>query len=424
MKVAIDVAQLSIGMYVCELDRPWRDTPFLFQGFEVRSEEEIETLRHYCRQVYVLEREPEQAGAPPPAGQKDHREWRPGQSPSLRVEQEIYKLNNHPAARPVYADLTSMQQEVELVRDTFVESRLLIQEILHDAKLGRSLNLPGVKRAVRGMTESVLRNPDALMCFAQLKRKDEYTALHSLRVAILALSFGRQLGMPHDQLEMLGLGALLHDIGKVKVPDEILTKPGALTPEETAIMQRHVAWGVEILSATRQVPEAAIDVVRSHHERYDGSGYMDGLRGDAISEFGMIGAIVDHYDAITSDRAYRDALSPHSVLKKMYEWRNSLFNGGLVERFIQCLGIYPIGSVVALNSGEIGVVAAINRQQRLKPHVMLVYRADRRPYDQMPIANLATWRTPDDRPCEIEHVLEPGAAGIDPAHYLRAAVSF
>jgi len=422
MKVAIDVAQLSIGMYVCELDRPWRDTPFLFQGFEIRSEEEIETLRHYCRQVYVLEREPEQAGAPP-ADQKDRREWRPGQSTSLRVEQEIFKLNNHPGARPLYADLTSMQQEAELVRDTFVESRLLIQEILHDAKLGRSLNLPGVKRAVRGMTESVLRNPDALMCFAQLKRKDEYTALHSLRVAILALTFGRQLGMPHDQLEMLGLGALLHDIGKVKVPDEILTKPGALTPEETAIMQRHVAWGVEMLSATREVPEAAIDVVRSHHERYDGSGYMNGLRGDAISEFGMIGAIVDHYDAITSDRAYRNALSPHNVLKKMYEWRNSLFSGQLVERFIQCLGIYPIGSVVALNSGEIGVVAAINRQQRLKPHVMLVYQADRRPYEQMPIANLATRRTPDDRPCEIERVLEPAAAGIDPAYYLRVAIA-
>jgi putative nucleotidyltransferase with HDIG domain len=423
MKVAIDVAQLTIGMYVCELDRPWRDTPFLFQGFEVRSDQEIETLRQYCRQVYVLEREPEQAGAPS-AGHRDRREWRPGQSASLRVEQEIYKLNNHPGARSHYADLTTMQQEADLVRDTFVESRLLIQEILHDAKLGRSLNLPGVKRAVRGMTESVLRNPDALMCFAQLKRKDEYTALHSLRVAILALTFGRQLGMPHDQLEILGLGALLHDIGKVKVPDEILTKPGALTPEETAIMQRHVAWGVEMLAATREVPEAAIDVVRSHHERYDGSGYMSGLRGDAISEFGMIGAIVDQYDAITSDRAYCNALSPHSVLKRMYEWRNSLFKGVLVERFIQCLGIYPIGSIVALNSGEIGVVAAINRQQRLKPHVMLAFQADRRPYDQMPIVNIATRRTPEGQPCEIEHVLEPGTAGIDSAHYLRVAVSF
>lgn len=424
MKIAIDVAQLSIGMYVCELDRPWRDTPFLFQGFEVRSQEEIDTLRHYCRQVYVLERDPEQVAATPAAGRADQGAWQPGQSVSLRVEQEIYKLNNHPGARPLYADLTSMQQEADLVRDTFVEARLLIQELLHDAKLGRNLNLPGIKRAVRDMTESVLRNPDALMCFAQLKRKEEYTALHSLRVAILALSFGRHLGMPHDRLEMLGLGALLHDIGKVRVPDEILTKPGALTAEETAIMQRHVAWGVEMLTATREVPEAAIEVVRGHHERYDGSGYLSGLRGDAISEFGMIGAIVDHYDAITSDRAYRDAISPHAVLKKMYEWRGSLFNGGLVERFIQCLGIYPIGSVVTLNSGEVGVVAAINRQQRLKPHVMLVYRADRRPYEPMPIANLATHRTPDNRPGEIERVLEPGSAGIDPARYLRVAVSF
>jgi putative nucleotidyltransferase with HDIG domain len=423
VKVAVDVAQLSIGMYVCELDRPWRETPFLFQGFEIRSQEEIDTLRRYCRKVYILEREWHSLGSSVPA-RPDHGAWQPGQSTALHVEQAIFKLNNHPAARPVYADLTTMQQEAALVRDTFVEARLLIQELLHDAKLGRSLNLPGVKRVVRAMTESVLRNPDALMCFAQLKRKDEYSALHSLRVAILALTFGRHLGMKHDRLETLGLGALLHDIGKVRVPEEILAKPGALTPEETALMQRHVDWGVEILSPTRQVPEAALDVVRGHHERYDGSGYRQGLKGDAISEFSMIGAIVDHYDAITSDRAYRNALSPHTVLKKMYEWRNSLFHGGLVERFIQCLGIYPIGSVVALNSGEVGVVAAINRQQRLKPHVMLVFQPDRRPFDQMPIANLATLRTSDNRPCEIERVLEPDAIDIDPARYLRAAVSF
>ena len=423
MKLVVDVSELKIGMYVYELDRPWRETSFLFQGFEISSQQELDALRRYCRTVTILkvetdhriaiQREPRTnaVAAVLPAVQRA-----PG------VEREVYKINNHPNARSGYPDITSLQEEVDKVRDTFIEARLLVQELLHDAKLGRSVNYPGARKTVARMAESVIRNPDALMCFAQLKRKDEYIALHSLRVCILALAFGRQLDMPRDQLEVLGFGALLHDIGMVKVPEEILAKPEALTPAESELMKQHVAWGADILYASHQISSAAIEVVTAHHERYDGSGYLHGLRGDQIGDFGMIGAIVDHYDAITSDRAYQGAISAHNVLMQMYSWRNTLFSAALVEKFIQCLGIYPIGSVVQLNSGEIGVVAAINRQQRLKPHVMLVAHADRQPYAGMPIANIATRRTPDDRACEIERVLEVGAVNFDPVHYLRMAV--
>jgi putative nucleotidyltransferase with HDIG domain len=424
MKVTIEAEKLQIGMYVCELDRPWRETPFLFQGFEIRTHDEIDSLRRYCRQVVVLMRDDQrQVGfSRAPAGNQP--DPVPGQYRSLRIEQELFKLNNHPNAQPVYQDRTSMQEEVELVRDTFIHTRLLVQEVLHDAKLGRSLNLSGARQAVTGMAESVLRNPDALMCFALLKRRDEYTALHCLRTSILALAFGRQLGMPRERLEALGLGAMLHDIGTVKVPEEILAKPTELTPEETAIMQQHVKWGVEMLDGARHVSAASIEVVGGHHEHYDGSGYLKGLRGDAISEFSMIGAIVDHYDAITCDRSYRGGISAHSALMKMYESRGTLFRPEPVEKFIQCLGVYPIGSVVELNTGDVGVVAAIDRRKRLKPHVMLVHDASRKPYVEMPITNIATLRTRDHRPGEIERVLEPGAAGIDPVHYLRVAVAF
>jgi len=424
MKLVVDVRDLKIGMYVYELDRPWRETAFLFQGFEISSQQQLDDLRRYCRTVTILkletdhqiafQREPVTADAAATVVSVPYRV--PG------IEREVYKINNHPNARSGYPDVTSLQEEVNKVRDTFIESRLLVQELLHDAKLGRSVNYQGAKQAITSMAESIIRNPDALMCFAQLKRKDEYTALHSLRVCILALAFGRQLGMPRDQMEVLGLGALLHDIGMVKVPEEILGKPEALTPVESELMKQHVAWGADMLYASHQIPSAAIEVVTGHHERYDGSGYLNGLCGEQISDFGMIGAIVDHYDAITSDRAYHGAISAHSVLMQMYGWRNSLFSAPLVEKFIQCLGIYPIGSVVELNSGEIGVVAAINRQQRLKPHVMLVYGADRQPYADTPIANIATRRTSDNRSCEIERVLEAGATDVDPTRYLRAVV--
>jgi putative nucleotidyltransferase with HDIG domain len=424
MKTTVDVAHLKIGMYVCELDRPWRETPFLFQGFEIRTQDEIEQLRRYCRQVVILKggfrgsvafnRAPAPADIPPVPAVVE--------PPALRVEQEIYKLNNHPGARPGYEDRTTLSEEVERVRDTFIEARLLIQELLFDAKLGRALKLGDAKRVVRGLAESVIRNPDALVCFAQLKRKDEYLALHSLRVCILALALGRQLGMTRTQLEVLGLGALLHDIGYVKVPDELLRKSTPLTEAEDAVVRRHVAWGVEIVSGVGNVPPAVLDIIAAHHERFDGSGYA-GLRGVAISDAGTIVGLVDYYDEITSARPGYDPLSPHTVLMKMYGWRNTLFKGELVEKFIQCLGVYPIGSAVQLNTGEVGVVAAINRQQRLKPHVMLVYRADRSPYEHLPITNVATRRTPDNRPCEIERALDPSALGMDPVFYLRVAVS-
>lgn len=424
MKEVIEVSQLRIGMYVCDLDRPWRETSFLFQGFEIREQEQIDALRKYCRTVTILRVE---TGYSIDSQRKRAlaQETVPSliaSRHSLGIERELYKINNHPNAQSMYPDITTLPEEVEKVRDTFIESRLLIQELLHNAKFGRSMNYAGAKQAVREMAESVIRNPDALMCFAQLKRKDDYTALHSLRVCILALAFGRQLDLSRDQLEVLGLGALLHDIGMVKVPEEILGKAEALTPAETAIMQQHVVWGADMLYASHQIPSAAIDIVTSHHERHDGSGYLHGAHGDQISNFGMIGAIVDHYDAITSDRTHQTAISAHSVLMQMYGWRNKLFSAAMIEKFIQCLGIYPIGSVVQLNSGEIGVVAAINREQRLKPQVMLVYSADRQPFAEKPIANIATRRSAGDRPCEIERVLEADAFDFDPGNCLRTAV--
>lgn len=416
MKVAIDVTDLKPGMQVVDLDCPWRHTPFLFQGFEIRDEEEIRTLQQYCKRVYVL--------AADAAAAEAARDWQPVENHKLFVEGEILKLNNHPSAKPAREDLTTFDEEVGRIRDAFIDTRLLVQEIMHDTRLGRSLNIPGVKRSVRSLTESVLRNPDALMCYTQIKRKDEDTAMHNLRVCILTLAFGRHLGLPLDQIEVLGLGALLHDIGMIRVPEEIVKKPEPLTRQEQEIMRRHVDWGVETLLGTNQIPAISIDMVRKHHERYDGGGYNAGLRGDEIGQAGMIAAITDCYDAITNDRPYSRAMTPHHALMRLYEGRNTLFEGALVEKFIQCIGIYPIGTVVRLNSGEVGVVAAINRQQRLKPYVVLALRADHTPFHDTPIVNLATWHTAAKGAGEIDAILDGTSVGVEPGRYLRAAVAF
>jgi HD-GYP domain-containing protein (c-di-GMP phosphodiesterase class II) len=423
MIVRIDTQQLRIGMYVCELDRPWRETPFLFQGFEIRTEEELKTLRQYCRTVGIIATE---TGGPTPAARaadrpepfKSTADAAPARVPFVSVEQAMLKLNNHPGARSVYEDQTTLEEEIQNVKDSYTSACGLMQELMWEAKFGRGLDVPGARQIVGRMVQSALRNPDALVCFTQLRKKDEYSAMHGLRVSILSLVFGRQLGLGPADLEMLGLGALLLDVGKMKIPSDILNKPASLTGDELALVRQHVPWGVEILEKTGQVPATALEVVRYHHERYDGSGYADRLKGDAIGTFGMIAGIIDYYDAVTSDRVHRAGISAHAALKKMYEGRGTLFHPGLTEKFIQCLGIYPIGSVVELNTGEIGVVAAHNRAHRLKPRVVLVRRADKTPYPEMPVVSLVNRKNPDGGACDIERVLEPADCGVDPARYL------
>jgi HD-GYP domain-containing protein (c-di-GMP phosphodiesterase class II) len=421
MKTKISTRDLRVGMYVCELDRPWRETPFLFQGFEVRSDDDIRKVQQYCQQVYVVQ---ESAAATTHAGAKAWQDWKQAASPAakhvaeMQFEQELLKINNHPTAHSIYEDKTTLEEEVQMVKGAYVEARKASHEFLRDVRLGRSLDGVVVRRIIGRLADSVLRNPDALTCYAQLKRKDDYLSMHALRCAILALIFGRQLGLGREQLDNLGMAGLLHDLGMVKVPDEILSKPGRLSPIELAIVRRHVNWGREMLEHSPGIPLPVIEAAQNHHERYDGSGYLQGVAGDAIGEAGMIMAIVDYYDAVTSERPYQTAVSPYAAMRSMYAGRGTLFQPQLIERFIQCLGIYPVGSVVELSTGEVGVVVALNRQARLKPRVALVRQPDQTLYPVPPVVNLIGRRMADGVPCDIERVLDPVEADVDPVRYL------
>lgn len=420
MKRKLDVQQLKIGMYVRELDRPWRDTPFLFQGFEILTEKEIQELQRYCQYVYVDIPESYINTRLTKGTEKILSHVITGQAlRHKKIEHELLiKVESQPLLQSAYHDQTSLEEEIEAVQKTHRETRMLIQTVMEDVRLGKNINTVAAKKLVTEMADSVIRNPDALTCFSQLKKKDEYTALHSLRVCILALAFGRHLGLEREELNLLGIGALLHDVGKMKIPNEIINKPSALNDYEYALMKSHVPRGVEILENTDGISPVSINVARCHHERYDGHGYVNSLKGDTIGLFGMIGGIVDCYDAISSDRAYHTGMSAHAALKKMYEWRNQHFHPGLVEQFIQCMGIYPIGSVVELNTGEIGVVVTMNRLRRLKPQIALVLRSDNSPFPLETMIDLMEYQTRDGQPCEIERVIEPSAYGINPVNYL------
>jgi HD-GYP domain-containing protein (c-di-GMP phosphodiesterase class II) len=222
-----------------------------------------------------------------------------------------------------------------------------------------------------------------------------------------------------DEINILGLGALMHDIGMAMVPKEILDKPGPLTEEEAEIIKKHVGWGTEMVFKSGGIDKMAMQFIEQHHERYDGSGYPYGLEGDSISTAGTIGAIIDVYDAITSDRGYAKGLSAEDALKKIYEWSNQDFKKELVEEFIRCMGIFPIGSLVELSTGSIGVVVTINRYRRLKPRIALVLNPDKQPYKRKMIVTLLDFGSGKDE-VKIKRVLPANTYGIDPmAHIVQ-----
>jgi HD-GYP domain-containing protein (c-di-GMP phosphodiesterase class II) len=426
MRKKIPVSELRKGMYVTELDRPWIGTSFLFQGFEVTGDDVIAELRRCCQFVFIDTEMEAAAGTPAhkPVSQTASTTRRLSeQDPLASLEFKLLKKTAPSAhAEHRYRDEIPLQDEMGNARKVESRSRELIYTIMDDVRLGRSLPTVEAKKVVAELVESVVRNPDALVWLTQLKNQDEYTALHSIRVCILALTFGRHLELPPEHLNVLGIGALLHDIGKLKIPDAILNKPARLTDAEYTIMKTHVPLGVALLESSPGIPAAAIEVTGRHHERYSGQGYISGYSGDNIGLFGMMGAIVDCYDAVTSDRSYQAGISAYDALALLYKGRNSDFHTGLVEQFIQCMGIYPIGSIVEMSSGSVGVVVSINRARRLKPMVALVLNADKQPYAPATVVDL--FSSPLDgagRPLEIKRILPAGTFDINPSAYLPVA---
>lgn len=384
-------------MYVCELDRPWLESECLFQGFYIETEAQLREAKagclRQCKHVFIdtqkgIDLDP---NAPVGGGVSGKR---------------------HARTVPVEAELAAAQRARG-------QARSFIDQVFQDIASGELPDLEQTRTVVNDLVESIMRNPDAQMCLSQLKDRDEYTAQHSVNVCVLSLTFGRHLGLDREALNLLGTGALLHDIGKLKTPLEILNKPGRLTDEEFRIMKEHPNHGRELLARIPGMPPEAIDVAFSHHERLQGHGYPRGLSGNEISRWSKMVAIVDVYDAITSDRCYHDGMAPTEALTRMYEWRVRDFDPQLLEQFIQCIGIYPIGSLVELTSGEVGVVISVNSQLRLRPKVALVLDADKSPYFPSRVLDLATLDQNADRQCAVARVLEPGAFNVDVQQQLR-----
>lgn len=387
-------------MYVSELDRPWVETPFLFQGFTVQNDQDILDLRTHCEYVFV-----------------DAEKSRPDLIAQISA-----------SAKPVEKLTTKLKRVVAPLRFTeanfrhslvksyaiYKDARGWIDVMLEDSRLGKGIDTETARNLVTRLADQVIQNPDALVWLTHLKSRDEYTATHCINVCILALTFGRCLGLDDKSLNRLGLGALLHDLGKMRVPDKILNKPGRLTKAEFEQMMRHPVEGHVMLKDDKHLDAESLHIVLHHHERLDGEGYPNGLVEADIPQLTRIASIVDVYDAITSDRCYHDGVAPAVGLENLFKWSRGNFDVSLLERFIKCVGIYPIGSVVKLNSGEIGIVVATDADRRLKPIVLAVMSAEGKPYQPRRLVNLssAIWEQ-TGKPLSIAQVLHPGAFGLD-----------
>ncbi|MDP2751480.1 MAG: HD-GYP domain-containing protein [Rhodocyclaceae bacterium] len=360
MSKKIPVEQLTPGMYIADLGAGWMDHPFLRSSFAVSDEATVaKIIGCGLREVYIdPSRGLDVAGAPT----------------KVEVDEKLDKeMERIAEEEPAPIRKVSYQEEAGRAKEVHTQANVIIHGMLQDVRLGKQVKVEQVEPVVAQITESILRNGGALLSLCRIKDKDNYTFQHSVSVGTLLIAFCRAMDMSAEEIRLAGVGGLLHDIGKMKVPDDILNSPNKLSDDEFRTMKDHVTQSKLILDKTDGVSLASIQVAYQHHERHDGTGYPNGLKGDGISQLGKMAAIVDVYDAITADRCYHKGLPAHEALRKLFEWSKFHFDPLLVQHFMRAVGIYPVGTLVMLESGRIGLVMEQTEGNLLQPVIRVFF---------------------------------------------------
>lgn len=397
----IPVDGLRPGMFVHDVNCSWLDHPFVSSRFPVKDQGRVEEIRALgVREIYI-----------DTSQGLDLADAQTVDEVRQQVNAQMIRIVSDPIDAPSAVPLAS---EIERARRLYGDACRVVRKLTQEIRLGRPIGREQVEPVVARVVESIFRNPDALLPLLRLKDRDNYTFQHCVSVCALLVSFGRWLKLERSIIKEMGIGGLLHDVGKTGVPDAILNKPATLTEAEFADMKSHVVQGIVILQNTPGISQIALDVTAQHHERFDGSGYPNQRRGDEISLYGRMGSIVDVYDAITSDRVYRKAISPTAALGRLLEWSSYNFDPGLVRAFIKCVGIYPTGSLVRMESGRLAVVLEQNAENMLKPRVNAIYHSVQHCYLKPEIVDLSRSNCQD----RIVGHEDDADWGIDPKRWL------
>lgn len=358
-KTYIPADQLTVGMFIVELDRPWLETPFLFQGFEVKTQAEINAVKSVCKYVYI---------------DRSYKKRKNSILNSARLSNP--KVLNHNIAPK---KLGAFEQEISRAEKIYSNTEVLVADFMKKAARGGEIDGWLAKQAIAECVNSVLYSPDAMLWLTQLKNKDEQAVQHSLNVCILSIILGRHLNFSEKDLGTIGLCGMMHDIGKMMIPLEILNKPGKLEMEEMQIMQSHTTLGYELLKSSEHMHPSAIETALSHHKRLDGKGYPRQINDSGCSDFSKIVAVADMYDAITSESIYQKNRPHLEAIHTLTEAAGTHLDETLVIKFIESLGVYPPGCLVIMTNGAIAMVIEVNEKIKLRPKIIILLDEDKTP---------------------------------------------
>ncbi|WP_276205927.1 HD-GYP domain-containing protein [Halioglobus japonicus] len=378
---------LQPGMFVAELDRPWLETPFSLQGFVIQNTSEVLYVSKYVDHVYV---DAEYKGRP-----------------------VFLNLTLEPTADQGKKRL-EIKEDIAHARICFDNAANTLDKVYDSLRSGRNGDFEAVQESITPLIESVFNNKEAVAALLRLRESDDYRYHHGISMAVWAAILGRQIGLHQDELETLALGCAMCDVGMTQLPGDLLSQPQALTDQQLRIIRAHPKMGAELVAQNKNVNIEVLAIIENHHERADGSGYPRGMDGTSIPVLARIAGLVDAYDAMITPRPYAPARTSHEAIQELMDGKGTLFQESLVEQFIQAIGLFPTGTLVELNSGEVGIVTRQNETRRLKPEIIIVLDEQQQERDPC-IVDLSMQDSSNER--WIARELLPGSYGVDSEEY-------
>ena len=374
----VPVSELQIGMFVAEQDCPWTDLPFFLQGFVVAEQSELDIFKRHCQFVYIDRafsigehfRAPvHERDAPlqcqPFSKREVSAEVGRRQQKRQNFLHYLYEQDASFAARELSRELTYIEPHYDSLQDS-------LRKTLDSLQVEDKVDFRNIQDKLGELSDSLMRNPDAVMWLLRLKKADDQSFDQAMDVAVYLLLLGKHVGFTGQRLTELSLAGLLQDVGKTALPTRLLVKAEALSDEERELVRSHVASSLELLCLQHSLPHEVLMIVANHHERWDGSGYPRGLKLRQIGTAAEMAGLIDSFCAMMKTKPYRPAMGHQEALESLYQLRDHQFNPALMEQLVQCVGLYPIGTLVELDSGEVGVVIQQSRTQRSRPRVLLL----------------------------------------------------
>ncbi|MDC0663270.1 HD-GYP domain-containing protein [Marinobacter sp. SS21] len=407
---------LQVGMFVSDLDRPWHQTPFPIQGFRIRSDDDVKSVASYCSWVMIDVPEKRSADVFDQGSVPIFQRRRPA---SPGGSQEVVQLPPIQIKSPVaYPETAAFRKELRASEKLVQATDEALRQVLDRVRAGEIPDLRSLASAAQSMATSVTRNPDALLWLSRMQHYDDYLHQHGVNTAVWGLVFGRFLGLEKGLLNHLALGCLLAQVGKVDLPATLLRDEDSLSSQEFTEYKSYVVRGLERLQDTG-LSRAVTSIIQFHRERHNGSGFPEGLRGDRIPLLAKIAGLMEYYESLISPRDSARAQTPAQAVAYLYETRNIEFQEDLVEKFIQAIGIYPIGTLVELSDGQRGVVVSHSPERRLLPKVMVMTNQEHQSLKQAKIINLARHNAElsAESSLLVKGCLPRGTDGLDPGRF-------